>query len=159
MDFDSEWEIPWPNSYCSCRGDHSRGRFQQRKVQYYPPLVRSFSHDLALIPCPNLSFTRNFFSQIYLFRHGVKQPRNPWTDGPAYITQCPIQPGNRFSQKVIFSNEEGTLWWHAHSDWSRATVHGAIVVYPRPGALYPFTKPYGEVPIILGDQYRFIIHY
>ncbi|GKE92218.1 laccase-15-like protein, partial [Tanacetum coccineum] len=29
--------------------------------------------------------------------------------------------------------EVGTLWWHAHSDWSRATVHGAIVVQPRPG--------------------------
>ena len=26
-------------------------------------------------------------------RHGVKQPRNPWSDGPVYITQCPIKPG------------------------------------------------------------------
>lgn len=54
------------------------------------------------------------------------------------------------SQKVIFSTEEGTLWWHAHSDWSRATVYGAIVIYPRLGTTYPFTQPYQEVPIILG---------
>ncbi|KAM0008993.1 putative laccase [Helianthus debilis subsp. tardiflorus] len=60
-------------------------------------------------------------------RHGVKQPRNPWSDGPEYITQCPIQPGDSFNYKIIFSVEVGTLWWHAHSDWSRATVHGAIV--------------------------------
>ncbi|KAL3639287.1 Laccase-15 [Castilleja foliolosa] len=91
---------------------------------------------------------------ITLHWHGVKQPRNPWTDGPAYITQCPIQPGKSFSQQVIFSKEEGTLWWHAHSDWSRATVHGAIIVYPSPGTPYPFPKPDGEVPIILGEWWK-----
>ncbi|KAL1547064.1 laccase [Salvia divinorum] len=91
---------------------------------------------------------------ITLHWHGVKQPRNPWTDGPAYVTQCPIRPGSRFSQKVIFSKEEGTLWWHAHSDWSRATVHGAIVVRPKPGGTYPFPKPDKEVPIILGEWWR-----
>ncbi|KAK2997492.1 hypothetical protein RJ639_025483, partial [Escallonia herrerae] len=84
------------------------------------------------------------------FRHGVKLPRYPWSDGPEYVTQCPIQPGQSFRQKVIFSQEEGTLWWHAHSDWSRATVHGAIVIYPKNGTGYPFPKPDAEVPIILG---------
>ncbi|KAJ0748633.1 putative cupredoxin, multicopper oxidase, type 3 [Helianthus annuus] len=83
-------------------------------------------------------------------RHGVKQPRNPWSDGPEYITQCPIQPGDSFNYKVIFSMEVGTLWWHAHSDWSRATVHGAIVVHPQPGTYSPFPEPYEEVPIIFG---------
>ena len=85
------------------------------------------------------------------YRHGVKQPRNPWSDGPEYITQCPIQPGNSFTYKVIFFDEEGTLWWHAHSDWTRATVYGAIVVEPAEGKLYPFDKqPDGEHIIILG---------
>ncbi|EYU43609.1 hypothetical protein ABFS82_03G012000 [Erythranthe guttata] len=91
---------------------------------------------------------------ITIHWHGVKQPRNPWTDGPEYVTQCPIKPGNKFSQKVIFSKEEGTLWWHAHSDWSRATVHGAIIVYPKPGSDYPFPKPHAEVPIILGEWWK-----
>ncbi|XP_052110395.1 laccase-15-like [Arachis duranensis] len=87
---------------------------------------------------------------ITIHWHGVNQPRYPWSDGPEFITQCPIQPGGLFSQKVIFSEEEGTLWWHAHSDWSRATVHGAIVIQPKPGHTYPFPKPHKEVPIILG---------
>ncbi|KAA8537993.1 hypothetical protein F0562_027427 [Nyssa sinensis] len=50
--------------------------------------------------------------------------------------------------------EEGTLWWHAHSDWSRATVHGAIIVYPRNGTSYPFANPHTEVPIILGEWWK-----
>ncbi|KAE9618340.1 hypothetical protein Lal_00047254 [Lupinus albus] len=91
---------------------------------------------------------------ITIHWHGVNQPRYPWSDGPEYITQCPIRPGGKFSQKVIFSEEEGTLWWHAHSDWSRATVHGMIVVKPTPGTTYPFPKPHKEVPIILGEWWK-----
>ena len=80
----------------------------------------------------------------------MKQPRYPWSDGPEYITQCPIRPGTRFSQKIVFSDEIGTLWWHAHSDWSRATVHGSLIVYPKEGDSYPFPTPAAEIPIILG---------
>ncbi|KAJ7973975.1 Laccase [Quillaja saponaria] len=50
--------------------------------------------------------------------------------------------------------EEGTLWWHAHSDWSRATVHGAIIIYPKDGSYYPFPNPDVEVPIILGEWWK-----
>lgn len=80
----------------------------------------------------------------------MKQPRNPWSDGPEYITQCPIKPGANFTQTVLLSEEEGTLWWHAHSDWSRATVYGAFIIYPKPGTRYPFPKPDLEVHILLG---------
>lgn len=80
----------------------------------------------------------------------MKQPRNPWSDGPAYITQCPIRPGTNFSQRIVLSDEIGTLWWHAHIEWSRATVYGALIVYPKEGDAYPFPKPSAEIPIILG---------
>ncbi|KAL9236977.1 hypothetical protein vseg_011577 [Gypsophila vaccaria] len=80
--------------------------------------------------------------------------RNPWNDGPEYITQCPIPPGGKFSQKVIFATEEGTLWWHAHSNWTRATVYGALLVYPKLGTTYPFPKPHAEFPIILGEWWN-----
>ncbi|KAJ4949981.1 hypothetical protein NE237_026813 [Protea cynaroides] len=86
--------------------------------------------------------------------HGVRQPRSPWWDGPEYITQCPIKPGGRFRYKVIFSKEEGTLWWHAHAAWNRATVHGPIVIFPKLGTSYPFPKPYKEVPIVLGEWWK-----
>ncbi|EES07250.2 hypothetical protein BDA96_04G251400 [Sorghum bicolor] len=91
---------------------------------------------------------------ITLHWHGVDQPRNPWSDGPEYITQCPIQPGANFTYKIIFTEEEGTLWWHAHSDFDRATVHGAIVIHPKRGSVYPYTKPHKEIPIILGEWWN-----
>ncbi|KAJ3695600.1 hypothetical protein LUZ60_000977 [Juncus effusus] len=91
---------------------------------------------------------------ITLHWHGVNQPRNPWSDGPEYITQCGIQPGAKFKQTIQFTEEEGTLWWHAHSDFDRATVHGAIVVYPKQGTTYPFSKPNKEVTLILGEWWN-----
>jgi laccase len=89
-------------------------------------------------------------------RHGVKQPRNPWSDGPEFITQCPISPGTNFTYEIIFSTEEGTLWWHAHSDWTRASVHGAIVILPAIGTTYPFPKPSGEEVIVFGTQIYYL---
>lgn len=86
--------------------------------------------------------------------HGVKQPRNPWPDGPEYVTQCPIAVGSNFTQEISLSDEEGTLWWHAHSDWTRATVHGAIVVHPANGTQYPYAQPDGEELIVLGEWYK-----
>jgi laccase len=91
---------------------------------------------------------------ITLHWHGVDQPRNPWFDGPEFITQCPIRPGANFTYTIILSGEEGTLWWHAHSDFDRATVHGAIVVHPKLGSTYPYPKPHKEIPVILGEWWN-----
>jgi laccase len=80
----------------------------------------------------------------------VRQLRSAWADGPAYITQCPIQKGNTYVYKFIIVGQRGTLWWHAHISWLRATLYGAIVILPKLGVPYPFTKPDKEVPIIFG---------
>ncbi|KAJ6345248.1 hypothetical protein OIU78_008005 [Salix suchowensis] len=34
--------------------------------------------------------------------HGIRQLRTGWADGPAYITQCPIQPGQNFVEGVPY---------------------------------------------------------
>ncbi|KAG6419973.1 hypothetical protein SASPL_116487 [Salvia splendens] len=51
-----------------------------------------------------------------------------------------------FTQRMILSDEEGTLWWHAHSAWSRNSVHGAIVILPSARETYPFPKPHAMFP-------------
>ncbi|WKA10856.1 hypothetical protein VitviT2T_028410 [Vitis vinifera] len=113
------------------------------------PVVYVHTGDTAIINVQNEGS-----HGVTIHWHGVKQPRNPWSDGPDHITQCQIQPGTSFTQKVIFSeDQEGTLWWHAHSDWTRATVHGAIVVLPAEGTTYPFPQPDGEEVIVLACWY------
>ncbi|CAN6335346.1 unnamed protein product [Urochloa humidicola] len=85
--------------------------------------------------------------------HGVRQMRTGWADGPEYVTQCPIRPGSSYTYRFTVSGQEGTLWWHAHSSWLRATVYGALVIRPRAGvSAYPFSPPPArDIPILLGE--------
>ncbi|XP_057852963.2 laccase-12 [Cryptomeria japonica] len=86
--------------------------------------------------------------------HGIRQLRTAWADGPEYITQCPIQPGGNYTYRFTITGQQGTLWWHAHSSWLRATVYGALIISPTQGESYPFSKPDQEIPILLGEWWN-----
>ncbi|OMO76130.1 Multicopper oxidase, type 1 [Corchorus olitorius] len=86
--------------------------------------------------------------------HGVRQLRTGWSDGPAYITQCPIQPSQNFLYNFTLTGQRGTLLWHAHISWLRTTMYGAIVILPKKGVPYPFPKPDKEKVIILGEWWK-----
>ncbi|KAI3474718.1 hypothetical protein Pfo_029903 [Paulownia fortunei] len=86
--------------------------------------------------------------------HGVRQLRTGWADGPAYITQCPIQPGHSYVYNFTITGQRGTLLWHAHILWLRATLHGALVILPKLGVPYPFPKPDHEAVVVLGEWWK-----
>ncbi|KAH9620697.1 hypothetical protein KSS87_004080, partial [Heliosperma pusillum] len=86
--------------------------------------------------------------------HGLKQYRNGWADGPAYITQCPIKTGKSYLYAFNVTGQRGTLWWHAHIFWLRATVYGAIVIMPKQGTPFPFPQPHLESNLILGEWWN-----
>ncbi|XP_008785568.2 laccase-17-like [Phoenix dactylifera] len=93
-------------------------------------------------------------NNITIHWHGVRQLRSGWADGPAYITQCPIQTGQSYVYNFTVVGQRGTLWWHAHHSWLRATVYGPIVILPARGVRYPFPNPYKEVPILFGEWFN-----
>ncbi|KAJ3668943.1 hypothetical protein LUZ60_010893 [Juncus effusus] len=93
-------------------------------------------------------------NNISLHWHGIRQLRSAWVDGPAYITQCPIQTGQSYVYNFTIVGQRGTLWWHAHISWLRATLYGPIIILPKLGVPNPFTKPYEEVPIIFGEWWN-----
>ncbi|GLT68166.1 hypothetical protein SLA2020_404220 [Shorea laevis] len=66
----------------------------------------------------------------------------------------PIRPGGSYTYRFTIQGQEGTLWWHAHSSWLRATVYGALIIRPKEGDSYPFTKPKRETPILLGEWWN-----
>ncbi|KAH7542772.1 hypothetical protein FEM48_Zijuj02G0110400 [Ziziphus jujuba var. spinosa] len=89
---------------------------------------------------------------ITIHWHGVRQLRNPWADGPEYVTQCPIKPGATYTYRFTIIDQEGTLWWHAHSRWLRGTVYGVLIILPKFGS-YPFAMPKQEFPVLLGEWF------
>ncbi|GMP50835.1 hypothetical protein CsSME_00017290 [Camellia sinensis var. sinensis] len=93
-------------------------------------------------------------NNISIHWHGIRQLQSGWADGPAYITQCPIQTGQSYVYNYTIVAQRGTLFWHAHISWLRVTVHGPIIIRPKHNVPYPFAKPYKEVPIIFGEWFN-----
>ncbi|PRQ56885.1 putative laccase [Rosa chinensis] len=56
-----------------------------------------------------------------------------------------------YTYRFTVQGQEGTLWWHAHSSWLRATVYGALIIHPKQGDSYPFTKPNRQATLLLGE--------
>ncbi|XP_010256874.1 PREDICTED: laccase-17-like [Nelumbo nucifera] len=93
-------------------------------------------------------------NNITLHWHGIRQLQSGWADGPAYITQCPMQTGQSYVYNFTITGQRGTLFWHAHISWLRSTLYGPIVILPKRNSSYPFAKPYKEVPIIFGEWWN-----
>lgn len=113
------------------------------------PTIRVREGDQLIVHVIN-----NSTYNITIHWHGVFQLFSAWADGTAYVTQCPIVPKSRFTHRFNVTGQEGTLWWHAHFSALRETIYGALIIRPRIGRSYPFTKPYREVPILLGEYYN-----
>ncbi|KAM7524153.1 hypothetical protein LguiA_014055 [Lonicera macranthoides] len=101
-----------------------------------------------------INVTNNAQYNMSIHWHGLKQFRNGWADGPAYITQCPIQTGSSYVYAFNITGQRGTLWWHAHILWLRATVYGALVIMPNKGTPFPFPQPSREETIVLGEWWH-----
>ncbi|KAL3846098.1 hypothetical protein ACJIZ3_003501 [Penstemon smallii] len=108
--------------------------------QFPGPTIYARKGDLVIVDVINRAG-----QNITIHWHGVKMSRYPWSDGPEFVTQCPISPGTR---------DFDTLWWHAHSEWSRASVYDALIILPERNQPYPFPKPHAEVPILLGEWWN-----
>ncbi|KAE9461083.1 hypothetical protein C3L33_07012, partial [Rhododendron williamsianum] len=93
-------------------------------------------------------------NNVSIHWHGIRQLQSGWADGPSYITQCPIQTGQTYVYNFTITGQRGTLWWHAHISWLRATLYGPLIVLPKRSVPYPFAKPHKEVPIIFGEWWN-----
>ncbi|XP_054796794.1 laccase-3-like [Prosopis cineraria] len=116
--------------------------------QFPGPTVEARNGDSLVIKVTNAARYN-----ISIHWHGLRMLQNPWADGPTYVTQCPIPPGGTYTYRFTINNQEGTLWWHAHTGFLRATVYGAFIIYPRLGSPYPFSMPKREYPILLGEWF------
>ncbi|KAK7293038.1 hypothetical protein RJT34_15900 [Clitoria ternatea] len=117
--------------------------------QFPGPRIVAREGDRLLIKVVN-----NVQNNISIHWHGIRQLQSGWADGPAYVTQCPIQTGQSYTYNYTIVGQRGTLFWHAHISWLRSTLYGPLVILPKHGLPYPFTKPSREVPIIFGEWWN-----
>ncbi|THH00736.1 hypothetical protein EW145_g7036 [Phellinidium pouzarii] len=62
--------------------------------------------------------------------HGIFQARSNEMDGPAWVNQCPIIPGNSFLYNFNVFGQSGTYWYHSHDSTQYCDgLRGALVLY------------------------------
>ncbi|TRM70406.1 multicopper oxidase/laccase [Schizophyllum amplum] len=62
--------------------------------------------------------------------HGFFQKGSNYADGPAYVTQCPLVPGENFLYQFQIPDQVGTYWYHSHFALQYCDgLRGPIVVY------------------------------
>ncbi|XP_030449900.1 laccase-17-like [Syzygium oleosum] len=127
---------------------HTRSVLSVNKQVPGPPLVAR-EGDRVLIKVKN-----HVANNVTIHWHGVRQLGTGWADGPAYVTQCPIQTNQSFTYNFTLTGQRGTLLWHAHISWLRSSIYGPIIILPRRNESYPFEKPYKEVPIMFGEWFN-----
>ncbi|XP_068641583.1 laccase-17-like [Aristolochia californica] len=117
--------------------------------QFPGPKIVAREGDRVLI-----KVTNHVPNNVSLHWHGIRQLRNAWADGPAYITQCPIQTGQSYVYNFTIVGQRGTLFWHAHISWLRSTLYGPIIILPKRHVPYPFPKPFKEVTLVFGEWFN-----
>lgn len=77
--------------------------------------------------------------------HGIHQKNTPWMDGVAFVTQCPILPGQSFVYRFR-AYPPGTNFYHAHiGDQRTMGLYGPFIVRKRE------TEPISEIIVSLQD--------
>ncbi|KAK7055299.1 multicopper oxidase/laccase [Favolaschia claudopus] len=62
--------------------------------------------------------------------HGVFQHGISWADGTAFVTQCPISPGNSFLYDFTPARQAGTFWYHSHLSLQYTDgLRGPLIIY------------------------------
>ncbi|KAL3628652.1 Laccase-17 [Castilleja foliolosa] len=91
-----------------------------------------------------VNVVNNVTNNVTIHWHGIRQLRSGWADGPAYITQCPIQTGQSYTYNFTITGQRGE-WWNADPEAviSQAlqtgggpNVSDAYTINGLPGQLY-----------------------
>ena len=125
----------------------------------------------VLLSTKDAGSTSSSFQQHW---HGITQHTTTWADGVAFVSQCPIVPGNSFHYSFNPGNQVGTYWYHSHYRAQYCDgLRGVIVIYdpndpykslydvddgndPRSLSILKFTEIDSESTVItLADWYRY----
>ncbi|KAJ6496268.1 laccase [Mycena sanguinolenta] len=120
------------------------------------PLIQANLGDTMSINVVNGLQDPTMLKSTSIHWHGIVQNKTNWEDGPAFVTQCPIIPGNSFQYSFAVP-QAGTFWYHSHLSTQYCDgLRGPLVVYdpndPQK-SLYDFDN---ETTIItLSDWYHY----
>ncbi|KAJ6449050.1 laccase [Mycena sanguinolenta] len=119
------------------------------------PLIQANKGDIFSIDVVD-SLTDNTMSKsTSIHWHGLFQEGTNWEDGVAFVTQCPITPGNSFLYNFKAPDQTGTYWYHSHLSTQYCDgLRGPLVIYdPNDPQKHLYGKQ--STIITLSDWYHY----
>ncbi len=134
-----------PNLFIQADGYYQNPRFVTVANGSLPgPAIEVYHGQQVIIHVRNLLKSQG----VSIHWHGLHQKHTPWMDGVAYITQCPILPGQSFTYRFK-AEPAGTFWYHSHLGAQRSNgLFGAFIIHEKPS---PTQAPIAEHIMVLTD--------
>ncbi|KIJ21195.1 laccase [Paxillus involutus ATCC 200175] len=97
---------------------------------YPAPLIQAQKNDQFVFRVFNELTDDTMPLETSIHWHGIFQPKSNWADGVAYVTQCPILPGEDFVYNFTSPGQTGTYWYHSHASTQYCDgLRGPLVIY------------------------------
>ncbi|EIN14730.1 laccase [Punctularia strigosozonata HHB-11173 SS5] len=94
------------------------------------PLITGFKGNEFKLNVQNQLTDITMLKSTSIHWHGFFQKTTNWADGPSFVNQCPIAPGNNFLYDFKVPGQAGTFWYHSHLSTQYCDgLRGAFVVY------------------------------
>ncbi|XP_060574084.1 uncharacterized protein LOC132731827 [Ruditapes philippinarum] len=91
------------------------------------PRIEVYEGQLLHVKVVNNLYTEG----VSIHFHGLPQKSTPWMDGVAYVTQCPVMPGQTF-EHVFHATPPGTYFYHSHLGGQRFMgLYGPLIIRPK----------------------------
>lgn len=91
------------------------------------PAIEVYEHQTVMVHVINKLHNDG----VTVHWHGVHQVGTPFMDGVAFVSQCPILPGKKFTY-LFEASPKGTLWYHSHMGSQRTMgLYGPLIVHER----------------------------
>ncbi|KAJ7241454.1 laccase 2 precursor [Mycena rebaudengoi] len=94
------------------------------------PLIKGKKGDRFQINVVDNLTDKSMVKSTSIHWHGLFQKGTNYADGPAFVSQCPIVPGNSFVYDFTVPDQAGTYWYHSHLSTQYCDgLRGPLVVY------------------------------
>ncbi|XP_069115398.1 uncharacterized protein [Argopecten irradians] len=91
------------------------------------PMITAYEDQTIIVHVRNLMHT----DSTTVHWHGIHQQGTTYSDGVAYVSQCPLGHGQEFTYKFK-AKPHGTSFYHAHiGDQRTMGLYGALIIYPK----------------------------
>ncbi|KAG2135201.1 laccase [Suillus bovinus] len=94
------------------------------------PTIMAQKGDIFNINVTNQLTNETMLTSTSVHWHGLFQRHSNQMDGTAFVTQCPIAPGNSFLYNFTAGTQVGTYWYHSHFAVQYCDgLRGPLIIY------------------------------